>query len=338
MTIFLMLAARCARLVEAYPWLDRMTLWLAAFVLFLSTRAQHLSISHDSIFYMTGVRDGTWHSGFHPHHLLFQPFMVAMTSLLGALSDASVIMRIEGVNAFVGATGAALLYMMCTNRLQMARSHSLAAVCTTCLSYGYWYHSVCIEVVMIPLVLFTGCLYVALGDWHTRSTPVAAGILHALSIVFHQVYVFQGIALVCIAVMRGESPAERLRFCGRYLLASVPLVIALYGFALVVEVRPESPAAAYRWLTAYAYIGTEANTHYNPPSLRTPLEIAVGETRALTGLISITKSEIGSAIVRKAFPSKHIEDEEYITRTMNPVVALAVFLLSGAVCVYFCVV
>lgn len=305
-------------------------------LIYLLTRSAHLSISHDSIFYFHGVANGSFNTGFHPHHLLFQPFMVLCIKALQTFGyNAPMMLLIETVNAIIGAIGSIVIVKILSTRFNVSIWWSAITTAVAVFSFGYWYHSICVEVVIIPAVLFLVSLYFGLDSSQRPSSKIWSAIFHGLSILFHQVYVFQGITMLVIAWMKDDNIKERLSNTKLYLLSSVPIVLIVYGLVIVYDLKPTSSTQVVKWLTAYAYIDTEANTHFNPPSLRTPLEIAVGETRALVGLLTITKSDVGNTLVKKAFPSKHFEDEEYLTRSMSSTTAGFVLFFSVLICLVF---
>lgn len=90
---------------------------------------------------------------------------------------------------------------------------------------------------------------------HRTLQPVMIGVLHALSMLLHQIAIFFYPAVVTALILRGKPlPArERLRLVGSYTLASSLPVAAVYAWAWFGYVKGIYEFTFWRWMTANAH-------------------------------------------------------------------------------------
>ncbi len=299
-------------------------------VLFATTLSENLSISHDSIFYRQGIIYGFGADGFfHPHHILFTPLASAWYSLLiffGLSLQPHI--AAELLNALCGALTGSALYFLMRLRGRLTAQWSIIGIALACGSFGFWYHSVCLEVCIPPLMWFTLGLVFLTSRHPSTANAATIGAFHALAILFHQVYVFLGFALLLGLWKRDGNIRQKVRETVAYLSVGMVLTLSVYGYAAMQSVRPFTSQGVWRWVTAYAHIGTATDTHFYPPSAKTPLRVAVGEIRAVTPMYAVVKVPEAYSFLKKLLPYKHFDDEEFLYRDISPLFASLVFFSS----------
>lgn len=223
----------------------------AVVALLLSLRAAEQS--PDALDYALAARSGA--GLFHPHHLLFSPLVRGVLALLAPLGrggDAILAGQLHNVGWAVAALLALrALLLRAVVPAQLASGAALGLLFTR----GFWVYATQVEVYLPAL----GCL--ALATWLvTRDgaarpgpgTTLAAGLLFALAVLYHQTSVLFAapLAVYCVAA-RGRAG---WRVAGTITALAGALALAAYVAAWLAVVGHGARTAAgfARWALRYA--------------------------------------------------------------------------------------
>ena len=299
--------------------------FVALLALYLSTLSNNLSASHDSIQYLNQIDAGK--ELFHPHHLLFNA--AARTwlrgwRLMGAGGDSSGI--VAAMNALFGALTAAVFYLLLRRRLGLSPATALGATAILAFSYGFWFHSVCIEVYIIPVFGLLSTLYFLTDENAGPLSFALAGLAHGFTVLFHQVHVLFGLAVIMAAVIHSRGRAGQIaKRLAAYAAVALPVAIVPYLFVMIRIHHIASVRDAMSWLTLYAHEGA----YWKPLAPKTAALAAVGFGRTLIGgrfLFALPGSEntLGDLL-----GDKMLADDAFTVRGIGPSVAALLLALSA---------
>lgn len=303
----------------------------AAYLLTLSSVP---ALSHDSLTYLLAIEEGGA-ALLHPHHLAYNALGRAWLELLGPLGLADDPLRaLESLNALLGATAVALVWFVLRVRGALGRVAAVAGTAGAGLSFGVWYYSVSVEVYLLSLVLLLATFVALTTARRTRGTIVAVGLLNGLAVLGHQANVLFAV-VVAVELGRHVSWRTALARLAAYGAAAAGVVVAAYGAALALVVRPGSPSEAADWFVRYAQ--EEGYWHLGPEA---PVEAAAGFGRALVGGQFAFRLDSVQQRMTEMYGGRSLVDEIFLTRTLSPalVVGLMCLTVSGAVLLFATVV
>lgn len=229
--------------------MSALLVFAAALVLYLLTLSAHYC--WDGVAFALLATDGNLMvpSFFPAEHLLYPAtgwLWYRLWALLGYGEGA--LLPLQALNAFFGAVGLALVYLLVRRALEPQRSPrsvALAAAVLLAGSYGYWYHSTDAEDLMIANVFIILAFYLVLQ----RGRPGGVALAAALAVLHHATQVFALPALV-FGLWRNQR-RDAAAFAGWLAL----FVGAAYLAIGIVYRGLHSPQDLAAWVTAAPRVG-----------------------------------------------------------------------------------
>jgi hypothetical protein len=309
-------------------------LWLLLFVamaiLYTTTYARVLSITHDGPTYLNLIESGRF--DFHHHHLLYQPLNVLWLGLLQRLgAGVDGLFAVSALNGIFGALNVVAVFRIARDRLELSAARSLVAALTAGSSFGLWFYSGTVEVYVIPLCLLSLAFYLLSA---TRSSPAlmaAAGLVTGLGVLFHQIHVlFAVVAIARLALDYRGGRAAAIREFVVYGICAALVAIGGYAAVIIGGGHAESLETVWMWLTNYA----QKTAYWHALEPETFLLALVGLARSIVGgHFLFALPEVGQAL-QAAMPTKGYQEEMFLVRNISAAQAyllLAVALLAAAV-------
>ncbi|MGO8670662.1 MAG: hypothetical protein ACLQVD_04765 [Capsulimonadaceae bacterium] len=241
--------------------------------LYLATRTQYSTF--DAVSYSNQIahlypRTHDLHWLLHPHHLLFNGtgyLLWRMAQAFGYRGGPLVVL--ETYNAFIGAAGVAVFYVIL--RLLMQRSQGLPVLytCGLGLSFGYWICSTDgrVNPTSTTLLLISFALLCVMCERATPVRAVAAGLIAGLAFLYHEsagLFVLVGLAgmaAVPAEALRGQRSGARLHLAMAFAVAWTAVAVTGYGVLGGLALRLHSVGAFHRWSAEYAELGWWWNFH-----------------------------------------------------------------------------
>ena len=221
---------------------------VAALLLFLRAAEQ----SPDALDYALAARSGI--DLFHPHHLLFSPFVRGVLTALapfGRGGDAILAGQLHNIAWAV----AALLALRALLRRATGSAHLAdGAALGLLFTRGFWVYATQVEVYLPALGCLALVTWLVARDGATRPAPgttLVAGLLFALAVLYHQTSVLFAapLAVLCVAA-RGRAG---WRTAGTITAMAGALTLAAYVGAWLGTGGGERTAAGFaRWALGYA--------------------------------------------------------------------------------------
>jgi hypothetical protein len=309
-------------------WLS-LLLFVGMAVLYTTTYARVLSITHDGPTYLNLIESGRFE--FHHHHLLYQPLNVLWLALLRHLgAGVDGLFAVSALNGIFGAFNVLAVFHIARDRLGLSAARSLAAALTAGASFGLWFYSGTVEVYVIPLCLLSLAFYLLSAPRSSPALMAGAGLLTGLAVLFHQVHVlFAVVAMVRLALdYRGGAAA--IRDFVVYGLCAALVAIGGYAAVIIGGGHAESLETVWLWLTNYA----QKKAYWHGLEPETFLLALVGLARSIVGgHFLFALPEAGQAL-QAAVPGKGYDEEIFLVRNIAPSQAyllLALALAAAAV-------
>jgi len=196
-------------------------------------------------------------TAFHPHHLLYTSFISSLISVLHSLGiEVNSELFVPFVNLVFGAFTLALFYYMLRKTLKFDAVTSFLGVGLLGFSFGFWYYSVCVETLIIPLFFAMLTFLLLLESSNTITRYILIGIASSLAILFHQLYVlFTPVVILGLYLNHRHSRKAFLLSVSTYVTVVVALVGVPYLTIPIVYLKKTSFVEYYYWLTTYAHDG-----------------------------------------------------------------------------------
>jgi hypothetical protein len=304
--------------------------WLISYVFFLLTLANNFSASHDSINYLNGIVKGE--HLFHSHHLLYHYYahlwLLLFKKIFGGVASHYII---ESFTAVWGSGILSVCYMFFRVRFNLTQSISALAITLIGFSYGTWFYSVNIEVYTAPLFFILCSLFIITKKDARDSDVWKVAILQSFAILFHQVNIlFTVIIVYWLFTNRG-----RLKFVSSFLKYAALGVILTGGLYIVCGVLYEQKNTIpefSEWILGY----TTGHSYWQPLSIRTPLNVVVGFSRAFIGGHFIFQHPQVSQFLNNVFASHGLRDEVFLASGISIFITwlltiVAIFLAGSIV-------
>jgi hypothetical protein len=254
-----------------WSWATPIALFVAAFAAYSSTLTRWYT--YDSVSYALQVRTFTETGNpsylCHPHHILFNGMGLLFWRLMKVLgSTATPLAALQHMNAFWGAVGIALVYIVVSRggiRLfrpkqpPYAAGHILglgAALALAC-GFGYWTCATDGRVNMpglVIIVLNVGLLWGMLDSPSMVQCGAAAGAA-VLAVGLHQSHGLLAIAAIGTIFMTPKPFVQRLGYALMYTALFAGGVAAMYLTACLVAQGLRSVAELRHWSLSYAEDG-----------------------------------------------------------------------------------
>ncbi|HEX8803718.1 MAG TPA: hypothetical protein VF743_05980, partial [Acidimicrobiales bacterium] len=301
---------------------------LVAVAVYARTRSSVPALTHDALDNLLAI-EGGGAALYHPHHLAFGAVSWVWLRLLRAAGvDGDPLLDVALLNSVLGGVCVALAHVLLRVRAALPAPLALAGAAGAGLSFGVWFYSGNVEVYVLPLALLLAALLAATAPRPTAWTATAAGALHGLAVLGHQVHVLFAAVLLVALVRRGADRGQLARYLG----TAAAVVVAGYGLVLGLVVRPSSPGAAVDWATSYA----QERSYWYPPGRSTLPDAAIGFGRAVIGgHFAFRLDNVREQVVGR-FPGKSLADEAFLVRRLDAagtVVLLAAALVAAALLV-----
>src|SRR5690348_14382741 len=280
--------------------------WLISYIFFLLTLANNFSASHDSISYMIGIVNGT--HLFHPHHLLYHYYahlwLGLFRHIFPGISDHYII---ESFTAVWGSGILAVSYLFLRNRFNLTQGLAALSVTLIAFSFGTWFYSVNIEVYAPPLFFILCTLFIITKKQPVQSDVWKVAILHSFAILFHQVNIlFTPVVLYWIFHNRA-----RLNFASSFLKYAVlgfMLTGGLYLFCGTFFEHKLTVTSFSDWILGY----TKGNSYWQTLTMKTPLNVAAGFSRAFIGGHFIFQHPYLESVLTDSFRTHGLKDEIFL--------------------------
>ncbi|MBI5788630.1 MAG: DUF2723 domain-containing protein [Candidatus Schekmanbacteria bacterium] len=310
----------------------KLTELLIPFSIFLALYSLTLcgvsTVAHDSIYYLNQIDSKSYfhfpyHPLFHSHHLLYN--LSARLWLLfcrGVNINFAADLIIAWFNAIWGALALSVFYLILRTRLQAKPLAALLGTACCAFSFAFWFYSVSVEVYAPPLFWSLLLLYVLSADRFRSKDYYLIGLLHGLSIVYHQVNVLFG--LVIISALLLDSRPLNLRSLLKYFACLIPTVAIPY---LLVIFKMNQFAAwedAWYWLTRFSHYPG----FWQPLAFSTLLKAQTGFGRALIEGYFILGVPYLKTLMNKKYIDGFLWDEAFLVRNLSPATAWTLLLLA----------
>ncbi len=309
---------------------DNRFIYLIVFVValigYLLTLSHNLVASHDSIGYYNQIERGEWL--FHPHHLLYNPISILWLQFwrrIGLSGGGSII--VESLNAVFGAAGLAVLFFILRRRLKASVSAAISTILVIGSSFGFWFYSACVEVYLIPLFFLLAALAVLLKPKISLLDAFIIGVLHGIAILFHQIHVLFGFAIVARLFLRPEDlGSARIKSILIYLLPALGIIAIGYGSVLAFVVKPHDLNDILYWGTSYAHTLSDA---WNVPGFRSLQKAFIGFSHSIFGgqflfAIKWFQVHLGDFIGG----AHELKDEMFLVSTLSSGLAWVLLIMS----------
>ncbi len=295
-------------------------------LIYILSISENIAISHDSIFYVLGVKQGLWE--FHPHHLLYHIFNQAVytvSEFIYSGSDVSFVM--SAVNSVFGAAAITLTVKILAEKFGYDRLSSVSFAGIIAFSYGVWYYSACVEVYIIPLFFVLLSYYYFFEDKFAHT-----GLYAGLATLFHQMYIFM------LPVLLITYLSKKSKFSG--ILKSTLVYSAVVGIpyilVLIFYYNVSGISDSLNVLTKYAH---ELPHHWSSFGLGILINDIIGLGRAVLSIHFLYSFESIQTLLFEKFPHNSFMEEIFLVRNM-PVflsyfLSLFALLLVAAIIRYF---
>jgi hypothetical protein len=272
-------------------------------LIYLLSISQNIAISHDSIFYVLGVKQGLWE--FHPHHLLYHIFNQAVYSFVRLFfENADVSFVMSAVNSVFGALTISVIVKIINKIYGYDKFTSLAYAGIIAFSYGVWFYSACVEVYIIPLYFIVLSYYSFL-----MNKNINAGIYAGIATLFHQMYIFM------LPVLLISWFAKKVKF--REMLNSSLYYSAIVGIpyilVLIFYYNVSGISDSLNVLTKYAH---ELPQHWSSFGLTIVINDIIGLGRSVLSIHYLFGFENIQALLFEKFPHNSFMEEIYLVRNM----------------------
>lgn len=301
-------------------------LFVGFLLLYVTTRSNNLSITHDSVAYLAKI--GTGELEFHANHLLYthivwlasQPFQMLLSSELS----------IYLVHACGGAIAMSVFYGIMLYRLQFSVCKAFLLTMLVGLSYGVWYYSVSIEIYIFPLALLLGVFYILLSERYTLLLFFAIASLHSLAALFHQSSIlFAPVIILAVFTHSGWGMRARISALALYVGACALIVGGSYLYAAGTLGKLNSFGDFVTWLRGNNAI----DSGIQAIGIQSAIQGFVGFARALIALNFLFAHDYFSDLIQSAFSANSLADEIYLVRNLG--MALSSLLIAAAVILAF---
>ena len=301
------------------------------FVFYLLSLSNNLSITHDSILYLSQASTSIHQfiSGykiemsceacslvFHPNHLIYQPALVGVLSLFSLLGlgwDNHLI--IEIASAFAGGLALQAAYMIMTKRLLIGSQMTWAVLGACGFSFGIWYYSVAIEIYILPLSLLAWSMYLLMDPQASRKTVIVASLLHSIAILFHQsAILFAFVPVFALISLRSRDLADKVRLLVLYILIGAIVVSSAYVLSAMHYGKVDTIADFFGWFVGYG----SRSVYWSPMTPLALVYAAVGFARAIIGGHFIFGFPQLQDQLASWFSGKSLDDEIFLTQKMTP--------------------
>ncbi len=300
--------------------------FFSSLVVYLLTLSHNLVASHDSIGYINEIDHYQWL--FHPHHLLYNPISILWLQLfrtLGCTSDSSYI--VASLNSVFGAGGLALIFYILLKRLASSYTASISTLITIGASFGFWFYSDCVEVYIIPLFFLLAVLSVLLKPTLRSKEIFVIGVLHGVAVLFHQIHVLLGFAIIArLVFFRKDLDISLSKAMMLYLAPAMGIIFLAYGMVLAIDVQPKNLNDILYWGTSYSH---SLPGSWNVPNLKSLFKAFIGFSHAVFGgHFMFAVPAIKERLVQ-ILGSHELKDEIFLVSTLSQTVAQILTLLSA---------
>ena len=285
--------------------------------LYAGWMTSNMSEAEDSLSFFMRIETGT--AQFHPHHLIFEPVyqvvLDAMRRLSGEIHDMRALQLLTA--------GFAVLGLSAVLAILSPRSGPLPAILATAflaVSFGYWHYGTAIDA-YVPALAFALLALLCFDRRPGNSSAgwaVLLGVLAALAVLMHQMYVFLAALMFPFVIWGGERRAPALKEGLIFGVTSGGLVLAAYVAAFLAQSdAPFDLSAFLGWALGYARDGL-----WDPPSALTPIYSALGLMRAIFTDIPFFGIEPVQDLIRSRSESRLTSEEVFAAKTaLGPDVA-----------------
>jgi hypothetical protein len=271
-------------------WVGFLLITGGTLLLYIFTQCDALSPAHDSVLYLRMIERGEY---FHPHHLLYNAAAALWLGLWsGVLPGADSVTLISWMNGVFGALSIGVVFLLLRHRAMLDRVQALTGALLPAASFGVWFYSVTIEVYIPALLFLLMAFYLLTDSRKSIGVFTAAGAMHGLAMLFHQVHVLFAVPALFVllrAIMPARESAEKLRMLKAglgYVIAGM-LVTAVPYVVIGAGVLGHSTVQEFMaWLLGYASEGK----YWHAPGVTTIVHVGIGFVRSIVGGDSFSRS------------------------------------------------
>ena len=300
---------------------DRYIPFLVFFIIYITTRSQNLSITHDSAEYL--LRMSLGHPDLHPNHLFYQHFLLVLSYPLRLVFSLQQSIGILG--AFAGAASLQIVYNILTIRFGVLRKLAFASICLIGFSYTIWYYSVAIEIYIYTLFFLLMAFCLLLKSQFNWKTIVLCAIFQSIAIFFHQASILFGfVAITAILTYQSCELSTRIKM----LLAYISVGFVLVGFSYLSVAanlgKLDSPAIFLDWLIWNG----NAEAAYSGFSFQNIILVIVGFSRAVISFCFVFVNPGVREALSSAFSKNSLNDEFYLAQFISDFTAVVLTIAS----------
>jgi hypothetical protein len=282
----------------------------------LGPRISNHTEAEDAYCYALDVVESRRHNPQEAFHILYTPFLRLIYGL-GWFQDAFGLIVVASQALALSSLG---LFLCLMGRIGVPRHESLLGSAGLAFSYGFWRYSQEAEVYVLAVALCLLLLWaVAAGGLARPSRSPLMGFLGGLAILGH----ILGAALAAVAVPLELGLKRRWRPLVSYLAALVVTVLAGYSPLS----HGYQPARLVSRLQGAAAAAPSSGAGFGPSSLPKAC-VGFGQT-VLSGSFVFLYPQARAAL-RRAFPNRVLDEEEFLARHTDRWVAAAAPLLIVA--------
>lgn len=298
--------------------------WLVSLLFFLLTLANNFSASHDSINYLLHITRGD--HLFHQHHLLYHYLANKWLFFLSIVfRQTPQYLIIEAFTAFWGSLNLALCYLFFRNRFNLAFPLSICGTAIIAFSFGTWFYSVNIEVYAPPVFFILCTLYIITRKHFTPNSVAAVAVLQSFAILFHQLNVL--FTLVVVYWLLSAGSRHFFKSAIKYLLISVVICGTVYFYAGWIAEGHNNISEFTNWVLGY----TRGHSYWQPLSYKTPLNVAVGFSRAFIGGHFIFQLPALQQMMQSSFSGHGLRDELFLAKDIGSGMAMFLTIVAAVI-------
>lgn len=243
--------------IDSYRWIP----WILVPLVFIAF-ASHPTrkFYFDGVVFASIIEHSMLEKLFNPHHLLYTAIFYLIHNAIERVSgfEVQALYVMQWANIAIGALGAGLMWRL-IRRLTHDPGIAILVTLLGCFSYTYWHYSTDADTYIIStifLILAADRLELVLRHREPRfSDFVFIGIMHALSVLFHQLNIFFIVCVIGTFVFGGMdgSKREKVRWCWTYAVSMVIPVAISYLAVGIFFLGHRTFESFIHWITEYGH-------------------------------------------------------------------------------------
>jgi hypothetical protein len=283
---------------------------------FFLTLSGNIAAAHDSIQYINEIDSKIWL--FHPHHILYHPVSILWLDLLRLFRlqyDSAFL--VASLNSIFSSATLVVIYIMLTRRLHSTKIGAFSTLSLLAFSFGYWYYSICVEIIAIPQFFLLLSLFFLMKTQLKNKDLILSGISQGIAILFFQIHILFTIA-VWAKIYKSDNydlPETKLKSFFYQLAPAAGISIVGYLVVLVFAIHATSFNEAFLWMTKYAH---EMNYAWHIPNANSILKATIGFFHSIVGGHFILASQTTINQLQR-LGNYELRDEMFLVRNLSSI-------------------